>query len=115
MNKYNLLVNDKKTNRQYFACECDNGTVNISNGTTLLSKYFTEKYDVLKIFSENNYDHLIEAWKHLCRNKSPKERSHIFVTNPNTHCKILVRLDDVRFKNEIRKAINEKVNRGYYV
>lgn len=114
MNKYNLLVNRKSDNAQFFAFK-ENNHVHISNGSTLLSKYFTEKYDVLKIFSENNYDHLIEAWKHLCRNKSPKERSHIFITNPNTYCKILVRLDDVRFKNEIRKAINEKVNGGYYV
>ena len=111
MNKYNMLVNCKKTNNKFLAYNYNDKVV-VSNGTTILHKYFVEKYDMLKIFHESSYDSLITAWKTI---QERKKKTHIYINNPVNHSKISVRLDDMRYKDAIIAEIQSRIKRGIHV
>lgn len=110
MKNYNMLVNCKDTNRKFFAYE-SNGFVSVSNGINYKKPFFEKKFDTVKMYDESNYNLLVSAYRSIQISKGArgKDRTHIFVSNPVNHCRILVRLDDERFKDQIITEINEKL------
>lgn len=109
MNKYNLIVKCKDTNAVFLAYDNDE-FIQVNNGNTYSHYIFEQRFNIVKASEKQNYQTLVDAYKNIQKSKGSKNQkiNHIFIENPVTHFKMLVKIDDVRFQEQIVRAIRQK-------